>query len=328
MRESTYFETLQMSLGTKWENLVTLQPAEPGAGYETPPLCRESTSTHQASTETMQPITRPLLLLHSDKALRERVHRASRQWFDVRQVTTWANLRETAQESAPGALAVVDPYQDARDGSALSPALHAFLLDFPSAAVVAALHIRLDAFRDLRTLGAWGVADILSLDQDATPASITHLLLSVSGRRLAMLLDESLPAAMPGRARAILTVASDVVSRGGHASDLANALQITRRTLLRWCEDAGLPPPRRIMTWMRLLLAAEMLDEPGRTVSSIAFACGYASDTALRTALNAQLGKAAKELRRAGAFATAAEAFREEIRSTQRRTGTSTGSPG
>lgn len=302
--------------------------AEWWLGAALPLLVWPQIRTDQRYVALMQPITRPLLLLHSDRALRERVRRACREWFEVRQVTTWADLREAVQESAPGALVVVDPYMDATYGSALAPALHAFLLDFPSAAVIAALDIRVDAFRDIHAMGAWGVADILSLDQDATPESITHLLLSVSGRRLAALLDESLPMAMPGRARSILMMASDVVSRGGHASDLADALQITRRTLLRWCEDAGLPPPRRIMTWMRLLLAAEMLDEPGRTVSSIAFACGYSSDTALRTALNMQLGKAAKELRRAGAFAMAVEAFRKEIGSAQRRTGTSGGSDG
>jgi AraC-like DNA-binding protein len=70
---------------------------------------------------------------------------------------------------------------------------------------------------------------------------------------------------------------------------------------------------------MRILLAAEMLDEPGRTVASIAFAFGYSSDTALRTALLMQLGKAPKQLRREGAFATASEVFGRELRQAQSR---------
>jgi AraC-like DNA-binding protein len=68
------------------------------------------------------------------------------------------------------------------------------------------------------------------------------------------------------------------------------------------------------MAWMRILLAAEMLDEPGRTVASIADACGYASDTALRTTLNMQLGKTPKVLRREGALAAASGAFLRELR--------------
>lgn len=271
----------------------------------------------------MHPITRPLVLLHPDKVFRERVRRASWQKFDVRQVTTWTDLREAVQESAPGALVVVDPHADANGNGTLSPALHAFLLDFPSATVLAALEVRPADFRQLRTLGAWGVVDLICLEQDATAEAIGHLLLSVSGVRLRALLEEFLPPTTPGRARSILLVAADVVSSGGHAADLADALGVTRRTLLRWCEDAGMPAPRRIMTWMRILLAAEMLDEPGRTVASIAFACGYASDTALRTTLTMQLGKTPKVLRREGAFMTASEAFLHELRSARNGAGRS-----
>jgi AraC-like DNA-binding protein len=207
----------------------------------------------------------------------------------------------------------VEPFTDTIGDRTPSPALHGFLLDFPSTTVVAALYVTPKDFRHLRTLGAWGVADLICLDQEATAEAIGQLLQSVSGMRLHALLEAFLPPTVPGRARSILLMAADVVSSGGHASDLADALKVTRRTLLRWCEHAGLPAPRRIMAWMRILLAAEMLDEPGRTVASIAFACGYASDTALRTTLNMQLGKTPKVLRREGAFETAAEAFLREL---------------
>jgi AraC-like DNA-binding protein len=216
----------------------------------------------------------------------------------------------------------VDPHAEANGSESLSPALHGLLLDFPSITVLAALCIRPEDFRQLGTLGQWGVADLISLEHDATAETIGQLLVSVSGMRLRALLEEFLPPTLPGRARSILLLAADAASSGQHASDLADALGITRRTLLRWCEDAGLPAPRRIMAWMRILLAAEMLDEPGRTVASIAFACGYASDTALRTALNMQLGKTPKALRQQGAFVTASEAFLRELQLAQSGTGT------
>ncbi len=271
----------------------------------------------------MHAITRPLLVLHPEKAFRERVRKAGLQKFEIQQVTTWTDLREAVQESAPGALVVVDPHADANGHGTLSPALHAFLLDFPSTTVLAALDVRPEDFRHLLTLGAWGIADLICLEQDATAEAIGQLLLSVSGMRLRALLEELLPPTTPGRARSILLIAADAVSSGGHATDLADALGVTRRTLLRWCEDAGLPAPRRIMTWMRILLAAEMLDEPGRTVASIAFACGYASDTALRTTLTMQLGKTPKALRQEGAFMAASQAFLHELRSVRHGTGTS-----
>lgn len=271
----------------------------------------------------MQRIVRPLFLLHSDAVFRERVRRASQQRFSFREAPTWTDLRDEIRQSPPGAIVIVDPYTETGINGDLSPALHALLLDFPSATVIAALNVRRRDFRKVHTMCAWGVADIICLGEDDTAESIGHMLLSISGFRLQSLLDAPLPSHMPGRARSILLVAADMVSAGGQAEDLARALGVNRRTLLRWCEQAGLPPPRRLMAWMRILLAAEMLDEPGRTVGSIAFACGYASDTALRTALQMQLGKAPKVLRREGAFAAASEAFGRELRQVQSRVKTS-----
>jgi AraC-like DNA-binding protein len=262
----------------------------------------------------MHAITRPLLLLHPDKVFRQRVHEVSGERFDVQSVATWAELRDAIRESAPAALAVVDPYTEADDDGKPSPALRSFLLDYSSTTVIAALKVHPQEFRNLHTIGAWGVADIIGLEHDATAEAIEQLLASLSGTPLRALLERFLPSNMPGRARSIVLMGADVVSVGGHADDLARALGVTRRTLLRWCDSAGLPPPRRLMTWMRLLLAAEMLDERGRTVASIGVACGYVSDVALRTALRMQLGKTPKELRREGAFATASHAFLDELR--------------
>ena len=81
----------------------------------------------------------------------------------------------------------------------------------------------------------------------------------------------------------------------------------------RWCRRADLPPPRRLLAWLRLLLAADLLDDPGRSVASIAEACGYASEVSLKAALRQFMGAPPSELRRRGAFDTAARAFAQEL---------------
>jgi AraC-like DNA-binding protein len=271
----------------------------------------------------MQTVTRPLLLLHSNTVLRERVRRASHRQFDLQHVTSWTHLQEAIRESAPGALVLIDPYADGGSEGHFSPALRALLRDFPSATVVAAMSVQPDDFRSIRTLGTWGVAEIVDLAVDTTSASLAALLDKVSGQRFRVLLETSVLPHTSGRARSIVLAAADVVATGGQAEDLAESLGISRRTLLRWCDQAGLPPPRRLLTWLRILLAAELLDERGRTVSSIARVCGYASGTALRTALQMQLHKTPKTLRREGAFATASQAFVEELRRARVNTGAS-----
>ena len=64
---------------------------------------------------------------------------------------------------------------------------------------------------------------------------------------------------------------------------------------------------------MRILLAAVLLDDPGRTVLSVAHACGYASDSSLRRAMQDFLGTGPSALRREGAFGRASRVFLGEL---------------
>jgi AraC-like DNA-binding protein len=67
------------------------------------------------------------------------------------------------------------------------------------------------------------------------------------------------------------------------------------------------------MAWMRILLAASLLDDPGRTVLGVAYACGYSSDSSLRRAMQDFLGTVPTALRREGAFSRAARLFLDEM---------------
>lgn len=234
--------------------------------------------------------------------------------YRCRFVTTWEALREAVADAPPAALVVVDPYEEsARDGRHLSPDLRALLWEFPSATVVAAMEIRPGRSHDLRTLGEWGVTDVISLEEDDTLEAISRRLRAAQGRPLQALLDRSLPPTMTSRARSLLMTAAEVVSMGGRGRDLARALHLSERTVLRWSERAGLPPPRRLMACMRILLAASLLDAPGRTVLSVAYACGYASDSSLRRAMQDFLGTIPTTLRREGAFSRASRTFLAEL---------------
>ncbi len=262
----------------------------------------------------MPKILRPLLFLHENAAFEGQIRRAVGRQFEVRTVGSWNALRTALRESLPNAVVVVDPYLDANDAGGLSPHLRHLLADFPWVAVVAAMETPSASFRDLRTLGAWGVVEVISLDQECTPEVVAHRVRSANTRPLEDLLVRALPSHMPGQALAILLTAAEIVLGGQHSPHLARTFFVSRRTLSRWCGKATLPPPRRLLAWMRILLAAELLDDTSRKISNIAYGCGYASDNAMRAAMRSFLDRTPRELRRAGAFATAVRAFREEIR--------------
>lgn len=258
-------------------------------------------------------VSRPLFILHADPVLRERVHRAGGDRFDCIEVAGWEALIRRLGDAPLTALAVVDPYAGATGRKELAPELHTLLSRYPSVSVLAALEIRPGRFHDLRTLGEWGVSEIIALDRDETTESIARKIRSVQGRLMRSFLANSLPSFVSGRGRAVLLAATELASRGGQGSDLAESLHLSERALLRWCERSHLPPPRRLLAWVRVLFAAELLDYPDQTVLSVAHTSGYATDSSLRRAMQEFTGATPTELRRVGAFAAAADAFLAEL---------------
>jgi AraC-like DNA-binding protein len=257
---------------------------------------------------------RPLIVMHSNGAFRERVRRIVAKSFDVTFLPDWESLRAALPDTPPAALLLVDPYTyPGRDGPQLAQELRALMWEFPSATVVAAMELLPGRSHDVRTLGEWGVTDILAIGEEDTQEAMTRRLRSAQGRPLQNLLQRCLPASLSGRSRTLLMTAAEVVSLGGRGRDLARALHLSERTVLRWSERAALPPPRRLMAWMRILLAASLLDDPGRTVLSVAYACGYSSDSSLRRAMQDFLGTIPTTLRREGAFSRASARFLDEL---------------
>lgn len=271
----------------------------------------------------MQKVPRPLLVLHGDPLLRERLRTvAAKQRLDLRLIDGWEELLDAVRSAPASALVVVDPYEASETPGQPTVELASLLNRFPSLTVTAALAVRPGRLRDVLKLGQWGVVQVIDLEEETTALALAHRLMAARGRPLRALVERSLPAYTSASARAILSAASSIVAEGGQGKDLAKTLHITPRTLTRWCRKAGLPPPKRLLAWMRILLAAEFLDDPGRPVSAVALACGYAADSSLRLALRRFTGLTPTELRERGAFAAASEAFLaalEEARAPRQR---------
>lgn len=253
---------------------------------------------------------RALLLMHSDPGLASALRAAAGEAARVWTLPDWDALERAMARVAPTAVVFVDPY--AGSGDAPSPRLQALLGELPSATVVAALAVTARTVPHLEMLARWGVADVVELGREDTPAALRRRLRMVQGRLVARLLERALPRNTPTRTRALLSVAADAAAAGGGSAELAAALGVTERTVLRWCGRADLPQPRRLMAWLRILLAADMLDDPGRTLESVARACGYSSDTALRNTLRTFLDASPTELR-GNAFQRASAAFSAEL---------------
>lgn len=102
---------------------------------------------------------------------------------------------------------------------------------------------------------------------------------------LLRIFEEVKPSDARTREAALLRAAAETVGAGGDARDLARALHLHPRALVRAADDTGLPPARRLLAWFRLLLAAKLLETDGVTVDVVAEACGYASGSSLARAV-------------------------------------------
>ena len=256
-------------------------------------------------------VHRQIFLLHPDPEFQRMVRSSLAEGFGCWTVPDWKILRETARSASAAEVAVVDALGPDAE---LSPELRAFVAEFPQLPVIAVLPPALECVREVRTLREWGVAEVIVRGVEDTPEGIASAVRHAQGTVLRGVVQEILPAYIGGGTRRLLLAAAEAVATGGHAPDLAAALGVTETTVMRRCERLRLPPPRRLLAWMRVLLAARLLDQPGRTSRSVAYACGYATEAGLRRVLQSFLGKSVTELRERGAVKVAAGAFLRELR--------------
>ena len=256
-----------------------------------------------------------LLVLHGSLDFHGKVRGLVGRDFHYVPMAGWSDLAGQISDSTAATLAIVDPYFG-NGGVRLADEIRTLLMDFPSLSVAAAFTLSADRVGDLKTLGRWGVSEIVSVGHDDEPGALRQRFRRMRGQKLRQLIFPILPEETSGRARAILDAAAEVVVVGGTGGDLARSLDLSRRTLLRWTQDAGLPPVRKLLPWVRILLAAELLDDPGRTVLQAARAAGYGSDSGLRRVTVKYLGLAPTLMRPRGAFAAAAKPFKAALLST------------
>ena len=94
---------------------------------------------------------------------------------------------------------------------------------------------------------------------------------------------------------------------------VAAALGAHRKTIWQHCSQRGLPSPRALLGWCRVLAAAFALDESGRTVDSIAHELDFASPTALRNLIKRYMSLTASGLRARGGSSHVVRCLAEEL---------------
>lgn len=193
------------------------------------------------------------------------------------------------------------------------------LTAFPSVPMVAALDLRIAAPATVARLLDRGAADVLDVSLESELEQAAWRFRQACARPFIRRLEAGLSRYASAHARIILRAAARVAVTGGGAAELAGEFRVSTETVATWCGAASLLPPRSLQSWLRVLLAALLLEEHGRTIATVARGCGYATDRGLRRTMHRFVGVDLRTLRRQHPFDVVMRVFNAELAGVRER---------
>jgi AraC-like DNA-binding protein len=213
----------------------------------------------------------------------------------VRSAPTWQALERVCTE-APVDLAVIDLYAD---GAANFDAVRRLRSRFGTVTLIAYVAFAPERTRDLFDLGRAGVVGLLLSDLDDRPRTIRSVVERAEARGAAPELRRHL-ASHSAIVRDAVLVSVTRAHERLTGERLAEILAVSRRTLSGELLRAGFPPPAKLVTWGRLIVAGQMLGDRQRSADAIARALDFPSGSAFRNTSQRYLGLKPTEVREAG----------------------------
>jgi AraC-like DNA-binding protein len=228
----------------------------------------------------------------------QRLRVAIRDRHEVIVCADWEALQEACDTHAVR-LVVVDLYAT---GEANFERIRELKQGMPRLTIIAYSTITLDRVRDVFDTGRVGVDALVLPDQDDSPRQLLALIERAESRSLGSVVRQSLDEVDPSVRDAVLlaiTRAHEQLS----PEQLAKLLALPRRTVSARLSAAGFPPPRRLLTWGRLVVAAHLLEDQHRTADRVAASLGFPSGSAFRNLCQRYLHSTPGDIRRRGGAA-------------------------
>jgi AraC-like DNA-binding protein len=239
----------------------------------------------------------------------QRLRSAIRDRHELLQCTTWDALAE-ACDMHPVRIAVVDLYAT---GEASFERVRQLKQRWPGLSLLAYSTITMDRVRDVFDAGRIGMDAMIVADQDDRPRQLLARIERAESRSLGAEVRLALGEVDLSVRDAVLLVITRAHERLSPAG-LARLLALPRRTVSQRLAAAGYPPPRRLLTWGRLIVAARMLEDPHRTADRVAANLGFPSGSAFRNVCQRYLHSTPGDIRRRGGAAFVVRALLRQVR--------------
>ena len=267
------------------------------------------TASHEGQPTMVRPNT--VVLLVRDRVVENRLTAAFRP-MQVQLVHRVADLHSAMTRHLGDVACVVAEARDsAREPT--GPALSALIQRFPAVPVLGYCSTGARHAADLRDLARAGVHELIFADVDDHPALLRAKLCRGEEACAATAVLRGIKGLLPPTLARVAEYCVYFPRDSHEISRIAAALGVHRKTLVNWCERAKLPPPSTVVTWVRLLLAAELLRSPGQSVERVANTLEFASPTAFRNQCRRYLGMRPSELRTNEGRESAYRAFADAL---------------
>jgi AraC-like DNA-binding protein len=255
-------------------------------------------------------------LLPNDAHL-QRVRIAVRDRHELVACMTWAALRDVC-ETRPVRLVIADLFAS---GTAAFDGVRVIKRRWPRLTFIMYSAVPPERVHDAFDAGRQGVDVLVVADHDDTPRALLAHIERAEARSLTAVLRESLQGVDELVQDAVLLSVSRAHERLS-PDGLAKLLALPRRTVSFRLEHAGFPSPRRLLTWGRLIMAANLMEDPNRAADRVAASLGFPSASAFRNMCQRYLHSTPSEIRRRGGASYAVRALLRHVRpATQRQAG-------
>ncbi len=221
---------------------------------------------------------------------------------------SWDAL-ETACKEESVSLAILDLFAE---GRAQFDVIRRLKLRAERLTLVAYVTVTPERSRDLFDAGRAGLDGLLIASQDDTPAAFRAVLERAEARGVAQLLRPRV-AHYPLTVRDAIMVAVTRAHLRLTGQRLAEICGASKRSLLSALDEARCPPPQKLITWGRLIVAAQMLEDDQRTADGVARMLDFPSGSAFRNTCQRYLGATPQEIRAKGGANWVASRFLLEL---------------
>jgi AraC-like DNA-binding protein len=242
----------------------------------------------------------------------QRLRTALRGRHEMRECSGWDDLASTCDREAVR-IVVVDLYAT---GPANFEGIRQLRQRFPRLTIVAYMSASAERAHDLFDAGRAGLDGLVVTGEDDAPRPLLALIEQAESKSLAGMIRRSLDGIDPAAADAILLAVSRAHERLS-TQDLGRLLALPRRAVLQRLAAAGFPPPQRLLTWGRLILAAHLLEDRHRSADRVAVTLDFPSGSAFRNTCQRYLGATPGEIRAGGGGEFVLRAFLAQLQTRQ-----------